>query len=258
MPLRYFQVDAFASELFRGNPAGVCLLEQDWLEDEPMQAIAFENGLSETAFVLRRGEAWGLRWFTPTVEIDLCGHATLAAAFVIFKEGWPGNLVCFESRSGELRVERDGDRLVLDFPSRPGIAAQAPAELIQGLAAQPREVYKARDWMCVFETESDVRGLRPRFDVLAKLDAMVIVTAAGDGVDFVSRFFAPTAGVNEDPVTGSAHCTLIPYWAARLKKRRLRARQISQRTGELFCEDRGERVGIGGRAVLYSSGQLHV
>lgn len=257
--IRYFQVDAFTSELFRGNPAGVCLLENEWLPDELLQRIAFENNLSETAFILQRGSHWALRWFTPTIEVDLCGHATLAAAFIIFTQlAWADEILRFQSKSGVLNVIREGAHYVLDFPARPGAVAEPPRELIEALGAQPRETYKARDWMCVFENESDVREIKPQFDLLASLPGFVIVTAPGEEVDFVSRFFAPTAGINEDPVTGSAHCTLIPFWAERLKKRNLRARQISQRTGELFCEHRGERVGIGGHAVLYSSGELHV
>ena len=257
--IRYFQVDAFTSELFRGNPAGVCLLEDEWLSDGLLQRIAFENNLSETAFILQRGKDWTLRWFTPAIEVDLCGHATLAAAFVIFTQlAWAEEIIRFESKSRGLNVIREGAHYVLDFPARPGAPAEAPRELIEGLGAEPREVYKARDWMCVFDKESDVRAIKPRFDLLARVREFVIVTAPGHDVDFVSRFFAPTAGINEDPVTGSAHCTLIPFWAERLKKRNLRARQISRRTGEIFCEHRGERVGIGGHAVLYSSGQLHV
>ena len=258
-PIRYFQVDAFTSELFRGNPAGVCLLENERLPDELMQRIAFENNLSETAFIFQRGNDWALRWFTPTIEVDLCGHATLAAAFIIFTQlAWAHEMIRFNSKSGALNVVRAGARYVLDFPARPGAALEAPHELVEALGAQPREVYKARDWMCVFDSEADVRAIKPRFDLLTRVPGFVIVTAPGSDVDFVSRFFAPAAGINEDPVTGSAHCTLIPFWAERLKKRNLRARQISQRTGEIFCDHRGERVGIGGHAILYSSGQLHI
>jgi predicted PhzF superfamily epimerase YddE/YHI9 len=257
----YFQVDAFANELFGGNPAGVCLLERDWLPDEIMQGIAFENNLAETAFVLPRGGRFGLRWFTPTVEIDLCGHATVASAFVIFTErGWKERVIEFESKSGVLTVARDGEFLELDFPSRPGVVAEAPGGLIDGLGgAVPKQVFKARAWMAVFENEEAVRAVKPKFDLLAGVpDGLVIITARGKDVDFVSRFFAPGVGVNEDPVTGSAHCTLIPYWAGRLGKLKLRARQLSQRGGELICELRGDRVGIGGKAVLYFSGHLHL
>lgn len=235
------------------------MLEGEWLADDLMQKIAFENGLSETAFILQRGNRWGLRWFTPTVEVDLCGHATQAAAFIIFTElAWADEIIEFESRSGVLKVVREGFHYVLDFPARPGGRAEAPRELIEALGATPKEVYKARDWMCVFDTEAAVRAIQPNFELLMGVPSFVIVTAPGHDVDFVSRFFAPTGGVPEDPVTGSAHCTLIPYWAERLKRKTLRARQVSKRGGEIFCELRGERVGIGGHAVLYSSGQLYV
>lgn len=255
--LRYFQVDAFTSELFKGNPAGVCVLEQDaWLADELMQRIAAENNLSETAFVLPRAKNFGLRWFTPTVEVDLCGHATLAAAFVLLAENkWREPKIEFISKSGRLLVECKEDILDLDFPSRPGKPAEVPDTLIDSMGAKPAEVLKARDWMFVYETADEVLALRPNFKAMG---ASVIATAPGCEVDFVSRFFAPNFGVDEDPVTGSAHCTLIPYWAERLGKLKLHARQISARGGELFCELRGERVGIGGHAVLYFSGQLHL
>lgn len=256
--LPYFQVDAFTSELFRGNPAGVCLLADAWLPEALMQRIAFENNLSETAFVLPAGDRFGIRWFTPEVEIDLCGHATLASAFVLFTQaGWDQNSVKFESKSGLLTVHRRGALLELDFPSRPAKETTAPNELIAALGLRPAATLKSRDWLVVYESETQIKSLKPRFDLLRNLDK-VIVTAPGSEVDFVSRFFAPGAGINEDPVTGSAHCTLIPYWAGRLGRTTLRARQLSRRTGELFCELRGERVGIAGNAVLYSSGKLHV
>jgi predicted PhzF superfamily epimerase YddE/YHI9 len=258
--IRYFQVDAFTTELFRGNPAGVCLLEKEWLPDELMQRVAFENNQAETAFVLPQQNYFGLRWFTPTVEIDLCGHATLASAFILFTQcGWKESVVEFESKSGPLKVARDGSHFVLNFPSRPGRPASATRGLLEGLGAEPKEVYQARDWLAVFDSEDDVRAVRPKFDLIAELPGgKTIITAPGREVDFVSRFFAPGVGVNEDPVTGSSHCTLIPYWAARLNKTKLRARQLSQRGGELLCELRGDRVSIGGQAVLYSSGILHL
>ena len=256
--LCYFQVDAFTSELFKGNPAGVCLLENEWLPDELMQRIAFENNQAETAFILPHGKNFGLRWFAPQAEIDLCGHATLASAFILFTElKWAEDQIFFDSRSGTLSVSRKGSILELDFPSRPPTPAEPPRELIEGLGSAPQKIFKARDWMAVFENADAVRAIKPRFDVLARLDK-VIVTAPGKDVDFVSRFFAPGIGVDEDPVTGSAHCTLIPYWASRLGKNKLHARQLSARGGELFCELRGDRVGIGGHAILYSSGHLHV
>jgi predicted PhzF superfamily epimerase YddE/YHI9 len=260
-PLRYFQVDAFTSELFKGNPAGVCVLEaSEWLPNDLMQRIALENNLSETAFILPHGSFFRLRWFTPTVEVDLCGHATLASAFVLFNEyNCSGEEVEFVSGSGLLSVARKDTILELDFPSRPGQPTDVPDGLITGLGCRPDKVFKSRDWMVVFESPDDVIALKPDFKFLGGLPAGgVIVTAPGRDVDFVSRYFALAFGIDEDPVTGSAHCTLIPYWAERLGKTKLRARQISARGGELFCELRGDRVGIGGHAVLYSSGQLHV
>jgi PhzF family phenazine biosynthesis protein len=258
MKLPYFEVDAFASKPFQGNPAGVCPLKH-WLADATMQNIAAENNLSETAFFVPRGSDYELRWFTPTVEIDLCGHATLASAFVLFSElGRPGDAVQFHSRSGPLVVRRQNEVLTLDFPSRPPVPITAPEGLIRGLGKKPVEVLKARDYFAVFAAVEDVRSLNPDFALLGTLDEKVIVTAPGVDCDFVSRFFAPSAGVPEDPVTGSAHCTLIPYWSRRLGKTKLFARQVSKRGGELFCELAGERVLIGGKAVLYSRGQIEI
>lgn len=256
----YYQVDAFTSELFRGNPAGVCMLSEEWLPDDLMQRIAFENNLSETAFVLPQGNIIGLRWFTPQVEIDLCGHATLASAFILFTElRWADEIIQFNSRSGILKVVREGFHYVLDFPARPGQLTEAPPDLVAGLGKQPKEVYKARDWMAVYDSEEEIREVDPDFELLANIPGgKAIITAPGRECDFVSRFFAPGAGVDEDPVTGSAHCTLIPFWAQRIGRRTLRARQLSERGGELLCEMHGERVGIGGHAVLYSAGQLYV
>lgn len=258
MKIPYFVVDAFASKPFHGNPAGVCPLLK-WLDDVTMQSIAAENNLSETAFFVPRGEDYDLRWFTPATEVDLCGHATLASAFILFSElGAPGDVLRFHSKSGILIVTRNSDILTLDFPSRPPGPCVTPDVLIRALGKKPLEVLKARDYFCIFADEDDVRSLRPDFASLATLNQMVIVTAPGGDCDFVSRFFAPNAGVPEDPVTGSAHCTLIPYWATRLGRTKLSARQVSGRGGELFCELAGERVHIGGKAVLYSQGQIEI
>lgn len=258
MKIPYFEVDAFASKPFHGNPAGVCPLPE-WLDKGMMQNIAAENNLSETAFFVPRGEDYELRWFTPTIEIDLCGHATLASAFILFSElDARGNVVRFHSQSGVLTVSRNNDVFRLDFPSRPPSPCSVPDALIRGLGEKPVEILKARDYFCIFATEADVRSLNPDFALLGALDEKVIVTGPGMDCDFVSRFFAPTAGVPEDPVTGSAHCTLIPYWANRLSKTKLFARQVSRRGGELFCELAGERVVIGGKAVLYSRGQIEI
>ena len=258
MVIPYFEVAAFTKRHFAGNPAGVCFLSE-WLPDAQMQAIAAENNLAETAFVIERNGYFDVRWMTPTVEVDLCGHATLASAHVIFHHlGRTGDRVRFQSRSGELTVARVEDRLVLDFPSQPPSSCELPEKLVQGLRAQPRSVWKGPDYLAVFDREQDIKALAPDFDMLAQLDARgTIVTALGDDCDFVSRFFAPQSGIPEDPVTGSTHCMLIPYWSKRLGKKALHARQLSKRGGELFCEDRGERVGIGGNAVTYVEGKLH-
>jgi PhzF family phenazine biosynthesis protein len=259
MMIPYYEVLAFTNRHFAGNPAGVCMLESEWLPDELMQKIAAENNLSETAFIIDRGDYFDLRWMTPTVEVDLCGHATLASAHVLFNHlEHKGNAIKFESRSGELRVDRK-DSLMLDFPSQPAGKCDPPKRLTEALRAQPREILKGCDYLAVFEREDDVAAIKPDFEMLAELDGRgVIVTAPGNNCDFVSRFFAPAAGIPEDPVTGSTHCALIPFWAKRLGKRELHARQISNRGGELFCEDRGERVGIGGNAITYAEGKLHL
>jgi len=259
MKIPYFHVDAFTSRVFAGNPAGVCLLET-WPPDDVLQRIAFENNLSETAFVIARDGWFDLRWFTPAVEVDLCGHATLAAAFVLFTHlAHAGPTVRFESKSGLLVVERAGDRLVLDFPARPAEPCPTPEALTRGLGCTPVEVRRARDYLAILPAAEDVRTLKPDLQALSELDCLgIIVTAPGAGVDFVSRFFAPRAGIPEDPVTGSAHCSLIPYWSARLGKKHLTAQQLSARGGELFCEDAGARVKIGGRAVTYLRGEIEL
>ena len=257
MRIPLYQVDAFTSRLFAGNPAAVCPLE-DWLEDGVLQAIAAENNLSETAFFVPQGDRFHLRWFTPALEVDLCGHATLASAFVILNYLEPAReAVAFDTRSGELIVRRDGDRLSMDFPARPPVACDVPAGLVEALGASPVRTFRSRDLMAVFETEEEIRALRPRMDLLAQVDAFaVIVTAPAKETDFVSRFFAPRGGIAEDPVTGSAHCTLVPYWSGRLGKNSLHARQVSARGGELWCEHRGDRVTLQGRAVRFMQGEI--
>jgi PhzF family phenazine biosynthesis protein len=261
MKLPYYEVSAFTTNPFGGNPAGVCPLNA-WLPDATLQGIAANNNLAETAFTVPRGSDFDLRWFTPTVEVDLCGHATLAAASVLFNQhGVTGTEIRFHSRSGLLSVSRSDDVLTLDFPSRPGVPAEPKTlpGLIAGLGAQPSSVLKSRDYLAIFSNAEEVRALRPDFAALKKLDSLgIIATAPGDDCDFVSRFFAPGAGIDEDPVTGSAHCTLIPYWAGQLGRNKLSARQISQRGGELFCELAGDRVRIGGKAVLYLRGEIDV
>ena len=258
MRIPLYQVDAFAGEPFRGNPAAVCPLDR-WLKEETLQAIAAENNLSETAYYVRENGRYRLRWFTPAVEVDLCGHATLAAAHVILdlrREITDGQ-VTFESRSGELGVKQEGDMYILDFPSHYPRECPDDADLSEALGARPVEFLRAEDCFCVYRTEAEVRALAPDMSQLAKVDCRgVIVTAPGEDCDFVSRFFAPRVGVPEDPVTGSAHTKLIPYWSHRLGKRKLFARQVSRRSGDLWCEDRGDRVGIGGRAVKYLEGHI--
>jgi PhzF family phenazine biosynthesis protein len=264
MEIPCFQVDAFASAPFTGNPAAVCPLAA-WLPDATMQAIAMENNLAETAFFVPRGDDFELRWFTPECEIDLCGHATLASAFVLMTRLTPDRRrVRFHSRSGPLEVARDGDAYTLDFPSRPAAPAPEAAEAVAAaLGARPAVVLRARDLVAVFERAEDVRALDADFAAISRLDAFALsVTAPGGGrdadVDFVSRFFTPQHGVPEDPVTGSAHCHLTPYWAARLGRTRLRARQVSRRGGDLVCELAGDRVLMTGRAVLTRSGVFHL
>jgi predicted PhzF superfamily epimerase YddE/YHI9 len=265
MKLPIYQVDAFTASVFKGNPAAICPLER-WLPDATMQSIGAENNLAETAFFVPRAGAkaeaeYDLRWFTPEIEMDLCGHATLASAFIVFSVLAPEQrTVTFHTRSGPLTVRRDGERLKMDFPARPPDRCEAPAGLSEALGHAPREVWKSRDLPAVFDTETEVRALKPSFDRIRALGVhAVIVTAPGSGeVDFVSRFFAPSVGVPEDPVTGSAHCTLVPYWAKRLGKKALCARQVSARGGELLCEDLGERVTMAGRAVKYLEGMIEV
>ena len=258
MRLPLYQIDAFADAVFKGNPAGVVPLEA-WLADELMQAIAAENNLSETAFFIRQGDEYGLRWFTPAVEVDLCGHATLATAFLIFTRLDPERgRVRFHTRSGVLEVLRVGERLEMDFPARPPKPCAVPAGLVEALGTKPQEVLESRDLLVAFQSQEKVAALAPDFGALKRLGRAVIATAPGSGCDFVSRFFAPNFGIDEDPVTGSAHSTLIPYWSQRLGKVDLFARQISQRVGTLYCSDRGDRVGIAGDAVLYLEGTIHV
>ncbi len=259
MKLPIYQIDAFTDRLFGGNPAAVCPLA-GWLPDELMQQIAAENNLAETAFFVRQGPDYTLRWFTPAREVDLCGHATLAAAYVLFTYLEPGRTqVRFHTLSGVLEVTQEDGLLAMIFPSRPGAACAAPAALVAGLGGEPLEVYKARDYMAVFGSEQEILDLRPSMRDLIQLDALgIIVTAPGDEVDFVSRFFAPAAGVDEDPVTGSAHSTLIPYWRGRLGKTEMVARQLSARRGTLYCTDLGDKVQICGTAAPYLEGFIHV
>jgi PhzF family phenazine biosynthesis protein len=255
-----YQVDAFSAEVFAGNPAAVCPL-QDWLPDETLQAIAAENNVSETAFFVRHEGRISLRWFTPACEVDLCGHATLASAYVLFEELGAGtDSVVFSTKSGDLPVRRDGGKLVMDFPSRPPQPIKAGPGLVVALGGpDPLEILAARDYLIRYETVEQVQALAPDMQALKKIDRFaVIVTAPGKDCDFVSRFFAPAKGVPEDPVTGSAHCTLVPYWAQELNKTSFHARQISQRGGEIFCRLAGDRVELAGQAALFLKGSIRV
>ena len=255
-----YQIDAFASQLFTGNPAAVVPLDH-WLDASLMQQIAMENNLAETAFFVKEGEDFRIRWFTPEVEINLCGHATLASAFVLFNYlGHKKDRIVFHSKSGPLKVHRENELIYLDFPSwKPEKIETYPEELLNGLRIdQPVGVYSYREFMVELENEKQVKELNPDFSLLGKLDKMVIVTAPGTEVDFVSRFFAPTAGINEDPVTGSAHSQLIPFWSEKLGKNKMIARQISKRGGTIYCEQHGERVLMGGGAVFYMKGEIVV
>lgn len=260
MKLRLYQVDAFTDRLFGGNPAAVCPLEA-WLPDGQMQQIAAENNLAETAFYVRTGAGLEIRWFTPTVEVDLCGHATLAAAYVVFEyDRLAGDEVEFASKSGPLKVRREGGLLVLDFPADPVEPVAVPQLLIEALGREPIETYKGKtDYLVVYGAEEHVARLAPDACDLAMVPARgIIVTAPGREVDFVSRFFAPQVGVPEDPVTGSAHTTLTPYWSARLGKVELTAVQLSKRQGRLRCRLAGRRVEIAGHAVPYLEGTITI
>lgn len=259
MKLRQYQVDAFTDRPFHGNPAAVCPL-QAWLPDTLMQAIAGENNLSETAFFVPSDRGFALRWFTPIREVDLCGHATLASAHVLFSHlNFQGESIHFQTRSGDLIVRRQDARLVMDFPSCPPRPCTLPEGLAEGLGRTPLEVLAGDDYLAVFASEAEVRSLLPDHTRLAQLDLRgVCVTAPGDTVDFVSRFFAPKYGIQEDPVTGSAHCQLAPYWSARLGRPALSARQVSGRGGEIGCEVTGQRVLLSGHAVTVMTAEIHL
>ncbi|HXN34806.1 MAG TPA: PhzF family phenazine biosynthesis protein [Opitutaceae bacterium] len=256
-----YWIDAFTDKVFGGNPAAVVPLDS-WPEDRLLQRIAFENGLSETAYFIRSGPARAdLRWFTPSVEVDLCGHATLAAAHVLFNElGQKESPFVFDTRSGPLSAARRGAMIELDFPARPAVPSEPSPELLRGLGREPRETLKSeRMWLCVYASAGDIAALSPDHGALAAASpGRIIVTAPGADCDFVSRFFAPEAGIPEDPVTGSAHSTLVPYWAGRLGKPKLHARQVSGRGGELWCELDRDRVRMAGHSAAYLRGRISV
>jgi PhzF family phenazine biosynthesis protein len=260
MKIKIFQVDAFTDHQFGGNPAAICPLDA-WLPDTVMQLIAMENNLAETAFLVPEGEIFHIRWFTPEVEVDLCGHATLASAFVIFnKLNYKGETINFSSRSGYLSVRKNGDLLTLDFP-RDSFSSERPSPaLINSFGVHPIEAYKGKtDWMFLLGSQKEVEDFIPDLTAMSKIDARgIIITAKGDDVDFVSRFFAPQAGIPEDPVTGSAHTTLAPFWAEKLGKTELSALQLSRRKGHLWCKVAGDRIEISGQARLYMSGEINI
>lgn len=259
MEITLYHVDAFTGEVFKGNPAAVCPLER-WLPDELMLKIALENSVSETAFFIPADDGFEIRWFTPEIEMDLCGHATLASAHVIARHlHYPKEVIKLRSKSGDLFV-KVGDKLItMDFPSRKPVTSQAPQMLLDAIKEKPGEILKARDYLLVYDSEEIIRDMKPEKSLMDQLNLApggVIVTAPGREVDFVSRFFSTQASIFEDPVTGSAHCTLIPYWRERLGKDSMIALQLSKRGGRLVCKDLGERVNISGEAVTYLVGKI--
>lgn len=259
METSLYQIDAFASHLFEGNPAAVCPLET-WLPDELMQSIAAENKLSETAFLVPKGNGYHIRWFTPISEVDLCGHATLAAAYVLFNIlDYKKDTLEFDSKSGKLAVTKDDEWLIMDFPAQPPVACNFPQKLLDAFDIAPVECLRSEDYIVVFERETDIASANPDFEQLKKLNLRgVIITAKSTRYDFVARFFAPNYGVPEDPVTGSAYTQLAPYWASRLGSKRFHVKQLSSRGGELTCELIDDRVFISGKAVKYLEGKIEI
>ena len=261
MRLQIFQVDAFTDKVFGGNPAGVCPLDH-WLPDEVMLKIAMENAVAETAFFVPLKDGFDIRWFTPEFEMDLCGHATLATAHVLLKHlNYSQPSIKFRSRSGDLTVTLEDKLLALDLPSRKPTPSEAPQVILDAIQVEPSEVLKSRDYVLVYENEEIIRSMKPRQSILDQINidpGGVIVTAPGKEVDFVSRFFTPQASIFEDPVTGSAHCSLIPYWSERLGRESMLALQLSPRVGKLFCRNADDRVFISGEAVTYLQGFITV
>ena len=259
MVLDLYKIDAFDSKLFEGNPAAVCPLKE-WLPDETMQFIAAENNLSETAFFVPKGDGYHIRWFTPASEVDLCGHATLASAYVLFHIlGYKRDRIAFDSKSGNLTVTKDEDWLVMDFPLQPAVPCEIPDKVVEAFDKMPVECLKAEDLMVVFDREEDIESANPDLGLIMRLEMRgVIITAKSSRYDFVSRFFAPKYGIPEDPVTGSAHTQLAPYWASKTGKTRFRAKQLSSRGGEVICEIVGDRVHIHGQAIKYLEGKIDI
>lgn len=259
MIIPVYHIDAFADKEFQGNPAAVCIL-QSWLPDRVMQLIAQEHNLAETAFCVPNGRIWQLRWFTPEQEIDLCGHATLATAYVLFEQyGISGNAITFHTQSGELVVLRQGKFYSMSLPVRRGMSCEIPKDVADALGMKPVQALRARDLVLVFQTQREIEQMVPDFSRLAQSEEFgIVVTAPGTETDFVSRYFAPGCSLPEDPVTGSAHCTLVPYWAQRLGKTKLTARQLSKRGGSLWCRLEQESVFVSGKAILFSRGDIHL
>ena len=259
MEISLYQIDAFASELFEGNPAAVCPLTE-WLPDETMQSIAAENNLSETAFFVPKANGYHIRWFTPVSEVDLCGHATLATAYVLFNIfGYKNDKIEFDSKSGILAVMRDNDWLVMDFPAQPPAPCDIPKEIVKAFNTEPIECLKSEDLIAVYEREIDIEMENPDFEQLKKLDSRgVIITAKSTRYDFVARFFAPKYGIPEDPVTGSAYTQLAPYWASKIGLKKFSVKQLSSRGGELTCEMVDDRVLIAGKAIKYLEGKIKI
>jgi len=259
MKIDVYQVDAFANKPFEGNPAAICPL-QEWLPEQIMQALAAENNLSETAFFVPEEDGFALRWYTPTTEVDMCGHATLAAAHVLFEElDFQEEEIRFSTKSGALSVMRDGDSLRMDFPAQPPLPFELPAQLPEAFSATPEDCLKFVDIVAVFSSEELVRNADPDMLLLAELDCRgIIITAESTEYDFIARWFGPRTGITEDPVTGSAFTQLVPYWANRLGKTKFRAKQVSKRGGEVICELAGNRVLISGKAVVFMRGIIEI
>ena len=259
MDLSIYQIDAFSSCVFEGNPAAVCPLDE-WLPDETMQSIAEENNLSETAFFVPKDDGFHIRWFTPASEVDLCGHATLGSAYVLFNIlGYKNQAIQFDSKSGILVVTKQDDWLTLDFPKQPPVYCETPKEIVEAFNKEPIECMMSEDIIAVFENEIDIESANPNFEQLKKLDSRgVIITAKSMRYDFVARFFEPKYGIPEDPVTGSAYTQLAPYWASKLGKQKFKAKQLSSRGGELYCEILGDRVLISGKATKYMEGKITI
>ena len=259
MELTLYQIDAFANKPFEGNPAAICPLNE-WLSDELMQSIATENNLSETAYFVKKNKAYHIRWFTPAHEVNLCGHATLASAYVIFNIlGNNEKEISFESKSGLLTVKRNNNALEMDFPSQPPVICKTPQQILEAFDESPVECLQSEDYIVVFENEKTVLTANPNLSILSELDLRgVAITSKSNKYDFITRFFAPKYGINEDPVTGSAFTQLIPYWSNKLNKNNLNAKQVSNRGGEIECIYSGERVIISGKAVKYMVGTIEI